>query len=66
MGKSLENDVAVVVSLDVVESDDAGKIQISIERTRLFCFLRVIQDFDVRNSERWVQNILDVLEYKIN
>lgn len=57
----MKNDVAVVIGFDVVETNDSRKIQSSIECTRLFGFLRVVEDFDVSWGKCWVQQVFDIL-----
>lgn len=65
MTQCLQNDVAVVVGLDIVQADHAGQVEGTVYRTRVLHWLR-IQRADVLAREHGVEQELDVVEGRVD
>ena len=62
MRQCLQNDIAIVISFDVVHANNAGIIKIPVKGSRRFSLLRIVQDLYVLQGEGWIQHIFDVLK----
>ncbi len=59
----LQDYVAVVIGLDVVEADDAGNVQSTVDGTRML--LNSVQRTDGILRERRVEDVLDVFQRRV-
>ena len=66
MRERLQDDIAVVIGFDVVQSDDPWQIQSSIHCPALFVIFGFINEIDFLLSERWIQDILYVIQAGID
>lgn len=61
MGECLEHHIAIVVVLDVVQTNGSRMIQRTIDGTRRFR-RRAVQVTNRVSGERWVQQVFDVVQ----